>query len=171
MTGDTIFGLIWMGSGLFAWGIMAFLDMKNRDENYSIGEDPDAGQALILSLLVGPIVLMMVIGMLFLPKSEEEIRRENMTEDEAYTEAYLARIKEDNDHAWEIYTHTRDKEDRDEIVDIDKVVVPLEEKPFIRFHGGCGGCPLQKETIKNCWTCMYYPGNWRTHKSRNPRER
>lgn len=159
-------GLIWFVSGFIAWlFIVVPMIMKGED----VGTDPAAGQAFIILMVLGPIGFVALIWFYIdeapsrAKVKDEQKRKDDMSEEEAWEVTYKAYMEKENDRNWEMYIMTRDDEFRNDISSNHEI----PEKRKLTFHGGCLGCDLQEKSIKECWTCQYYPGNWNTYPSKN----
>ena len=90
----------------------------------------------------------------------------NLSDEEVAQIAYKAYREHINDHYMHMYTLTRDKEYLNDIT-------PIKEEqwdPYSKliFHGACHDCNIpEKETVRACLSCKYYPGNWDTHKPKS----
>ena len=147
---------IWIISGIASWIVIAV--SISTKTIIKIGEDGNAALALIIMIIMGPLsILLAIIYLLADHKKETTIN--NMSEEAAWKKAYKEYDKHRPVRISDNYYHSP----RDEY---EKQVRDGVEKPKkfkLIFHGACLDCSLQSKSVKECFTCQMYPGNWNTY--------
>lgn len=152
-------GWIWVASGLIPWCIISIIQkIQNPEEN--IGENPAAGQALLIMGVIGPLTFLILAAMVIEyfkhRKTSISFKLKNMPPKDLWEYMYKQNIEKDNKRHWETYKYTNDREDMDEIVDVNTVEIPVVPHHLV-FHGACLCCTAQKESLLNCVKCTMGP--------------